>query len=96
MDNQLGVNYLQVTAAVSGGNGGGRRLNMYGEAIGVQAALQDGRRQNLNFGGAAERILAMQNGNPQNSAAAGQKELYCYADEQGKLHFVDWKTGVQV
>ncbi len=93
--NQLGVNYLQVTAPISSGNSGGPLLNMYGEVIGV-ATLQDRRGQNLNFCVAAERILAMQNGNPQNSAAAGQKELYCYADEQGKLHFVDWKTGVQV
>lgn len=96
--NQLGINYIQVTAPVSSGNSGGPLINMSGEVIGV-ATFQYIQGQNLNFCVAAERIVAMQSGIPQNSdktAAAGQKELYCYADAQGELHFVEWRTGVQV
>jgi len=72
-------------------------LNMYGEVIGV-ATFQYRQGQNLNFCVAAERIVAMQNGNVPNSStvAAVQKSLYCFADDQGALHFVDWRTGVQV
>lgn len=95
--NQYGVNYIQVTAPVSSGNSGGPLLNMYGEVIGV-ATFQYRQGQNLNFCVAAGRIVALQNGTLQNSvmAAATQKELYCYADARGELHFVDWRTGVQV
>lgn len=95
--NQYGVNYIQVTAPVSSGNSGGPLLNMYGEVIGV-ATFQYRQGQNLNFCVAAGRVVALQNGTLQNSAmaAATQKELYCYADARGELHFVDWRTGVQV
>jgi S1-C subfamily serine protease len=96
--NQLGVNYIQVTAPISSGNSGGPLLNMYGEVIGV-ATFQYRQGQNLNFCVAAERIVTLQNGTAKNSGAsqtAGQKELYCYADAQAKLYFVDWRTGVQV
>lgn len=96
--NQSGVNYVQITAPISPGNSGGPLLNMYGEVIGV-ATFQSTIGQNLNFCVAAERIAAMQNGNSQNSVASTavkQKELYCYADAHGELHFVEWRTGIQI
>jgi S1-C subfamily serine protease len=96
--NQLGVNYIQVTAPVSSGNSGGPLLNMYGEVIGV-ATFQYRQGQNLNFCVAAERIAALQGNAAQNyptKAISLQKELYCYANENGELHFVDWRTGVQI
>jgi S1-C subfamily serine protease len=95
--NQSGVNYIQVTAPISPGSSGGPLLNMYGEVIGV-ATFQYIQGQNLNFCVAAGRIVALQNGTGQDSGTTvtEQKELYCYADAQGTLHFVDWRTGVQV
>lgn len=95
--NQSGVRYIQVTAPVSSGNSGGPLLNMYGEVIGV-ATFQYKQGQNLNFCVAAERIVSMQSyaGQISSIAVSQQRSLYCYADAQGELHFVDWRTGVQI
>ncbi len=101
--NQKAVEFIQVTAPISAGNSGGPLLNMRGEVIGV-AAFQYRQGQNLNFCVAAERLIDLKNGT---LTAASQttdgsfktsqrRDVYCYADSQGAVHFVDWQTGMLI
>ena len=101
--NQKAVEFIQVTAPISAGNSGGPLLNMRGEVIGV-ATFQYRSGQNLNFCVAASRIVGLQQGS--NSYAAHSsgsdiqspqgRDVYCYADSNGEVSFVDWKTGMLV
>ncbi|HOW57867.1 MAG TPA: S1C family serine protease, partial [Smithellaceae bacterium] len=101
---QQSVNYIQVTAPISAGNSGCPLLNMRGEVIGV-ATFQYRQGQNLNFCVAADRVIALQRGVPITAANAGDQSfttpkslqnVYCYADNQGIVHFVDWQTGILI
>ncbi len=58
-----GVNYVQVTAPISGGNSGGPLLNAYGELIGINTfiILES---QNLNFAVEASQWLDMNLNSP--------------------------------
>ena len=100
--NQRAVDFIQVTAPVSAGNSGGPLLNMSGEVVGV-ATFQYRAGQNLNFCVAASRIVDLQQGSNHYSARqAGSietpttRDVYCYADGNGQVSFVDWKTGMLV
>ncbi|MFT4145740.1 MAG: trypsin-like peptidase domain-containing protein [Mobilitalea sp.] len=58
-----GVNYVQITAPVSGGNSGGPLLNAYGELIGINTfIILDS--QNLNFAVEASQWLDMDLNSP--------------------------------
>ncbi len=100
---QQKIKYIQITAPVSMGNSGGPLLNMRGEVIGV-ATFQYRQGQNLNFCVAAERLVGLKNGT---LTAASQtddgsfkipqrRDVYCYADSQGQVYFVDWQTGMLI
>jgi S1-C subfamily serine protease len=99
--NQQAIKFIQITAPVSMGNSGGPLLNTRGEVIGV-ATFQYRQGQNLNFCVAAERVTSLQSGTTlqagQSSGGAfnspQQRDVYCYADSQGKVFFVDWQTGI--
>ena len=101
--NQKAVEFIQVTAPISAGNSGGPLLNMRGEVIGV-AAFQYRQGQNLNFCVAAERLIDLKNGTltAANQTTDGsfktsqRRDVYCYADSNGQVSFVDWKTGMLV
>ena len=101
--NQNAVDFIQVTAPVSAGNSGGPLLNMRGEVIGV-ATFQYRSGQNLNFCVAASRIVALQQGSQTHSTHSSDgdlqspqaRDVYCYADSNGHVSFVDWKTGMLV
>jgi hypothetical protein len=99
--NQQAIKFIQITAPISMGNSGGPLLNMQGEVIGV-ATFQYRQGQNLNFCVAAERVIDLKNGVlPAANRTEGTsfkttqlREVYCYADSQGAVHFVEWKTGM--
>jgi len=100
---QQTVKYIQISAPISKGNSGGPLLNMRGEVIGV-ATFQYTQGQNLNFCVAAERVIALQNGNAMstNQAESGslktpsKQDVYCYVDSQLLVHFVDWNAGILI
>ena len=95
-NDERAIKFIQTTAAVSPGNSGGPLLNMRGEAIGV-VALRAVYGQNLNFCIAAERVTGLQEGTvSQSSQSSGQRDVYCYVDSQGDVHFVDWHTGILI
>ena len=101
--NQQAIKFIQITAPVSAGNSGGPLLNMRGEVIGV-ATFQYRQGQNLNFCVAADRVTGLQNGTLSQAGQSSegafkspqQRDVYCYADSQGKVFFVDWQTGILV
>jgi hypothetical protein len=101
--NQQAINFIQITAPVSSGNSGGPLLNMQGEVIGV-ATFQYRSGQNLNFCVAAARIQGLQTGanysTDQNASGSfrtgSRRDVYCFADSNGKVSFVDWKTGMLI
>jgi S1-C subfamily serine protease len=101
--NQQAIKFIQITAPVSMGNSGGPLLNMRGEVIGV-ATFQYRQGQNLNFCVAAERVAGLQSGTTLQTGQSydgpfkspQQSDVYCYADSQGKVFFVDWQTGLHV
>ena len=101
--NQHSVDFIQITAPVSPGNSGGPLFNMRGEVIGV-ATFQYKSGQNLNFCVGASRIAGMQNGtntpstfqSPGDIKSPGGQDVYCYADSNGQVSFVDWKTGLLI
>ena len=101
--NQQSIKFIQITAPVSMGNSGGPLLNMRGEVIGV-ATFQYRQGQNLNFCVAAERVTGLQSGTTLQAGQSSdgsfkspqQRDVYCYADSQGKVFFVDWQTGLHV
>jgi S1-C subfamily serine protease len=101
--NQQAIKFIQITAPVSAGNSGGPLLNMRGEVIGV-ATFQYRQGQNLNFCVAAERVTGLQSGTLSQAGQSSdgsfkspqQQNVYCYADSQGKVFFVDWQTGLHV
>ena len=100
--NQKAVEFIQITAPVSPGNSGGPLLNMRGEVIGV-ATFQYRSGQNLNFCVAASRIAALQQGvqssfagSPGGDAQPQAHDIYCYADGNGQVSFVTWRTGMLV
>jgi len=100
--NQKAVEFIQITAPVSPGNSGGPLLNMRGEVIGV-ATFQYRSGQNLNFCVAASRIAALQQGvqssfaaSPGDDAQPQGQDIYCYADGNGQVSFVTWRTGMLV
>jgi S1-C subfamily serine protease len=100
---QQAIKFIQITAPVSPGNSGGPLLNMQGEVIGV-ATFQYRQGQNLNFCVAAERVIGLQSGTLlQAGQSSGdefnspqRRDVYCYADSDGKVFFVDWQTGLHV
>ena len=102
-NSQQAVKYIQISAPISKGNSGGPLLNMHGEVIGV-ATFQYNQGQNLNFCVAAERVIALQNGNAMstNQAESGslktpsKQDVYCYVDSQLLVHFVDWNAGILI
>jgi hypothetical protein len=101
--NQQKIKYIQITAPVSMGNSGGPLLNMRGEVIGV-ATFQYRQGQNLNFCVAAERLVGLKNGTLTAASQADdgsfripqRRDVYCYADSQGQVYFVDWQTGMLI
>lgn len=101
--NQYAVDLIQVTAPVSAGNSGGPLFNMYGEVIGV-ATFQYRSGQNLNFCVSASRVAALKQGRQANGAFSSDgdahspagRDVYCYADSNGQVSFVDWKTDMLV
>ena len=76
---------------------------MRGEVIGV-ATFENRQGQNLNFCVAADRVTGLQNGTLSQAGQSSegafkspqQRDVYCYADSQGKVFFVDWQTGILV
>ena len=101
--NQYAIKVIQISAPFSPGSSGGPLLNMRGEVIGV-ATFQHRYGQNLNFCVAAERLIDLKNGtltaasqNTDGSFKTSQRrDVYCYADSNGQVSFVDWKTGMLV
>ena len=100
---QQAVKVIQIDASISPGSSGGPLLNMRGEVIGV-ATFQNRQGQNLNFCIAAERVSGLQSGTlSQTGQSSGgafnspqRRDVYCYADSDGKVYFVDWQTGILV
>jgi len=101
--NNKAVDFIQITAPVSAGNSGGPLLNMRGEVIGV-ATFQYRSGQNLNFCVSASRIVGLQQGSLSYSARSSGfdlqspqvRDVYCYADANGQVSFVEWRTGMQI